>query len=34
MKIEITMSQLEAAFEGVIIRQGGVNVASFIWCLN
>ena len=34
MKIEITTTEISAAFEGAIIRQNGVKVATFIWCLN
>ena len=26
--------QIIAAFEGAIIKDGGVKVATFIWCLN
>ncbi len=34
MKLEISTAQIEAAFEGVIIKEKGVAVATFIWCLN
>jgi hypothetical protein len=34
MKLEISVEQIEAAFQGAIIKQGGVHVATFIWCLN
>jgi hypothetical protein len=34
MKIEISTTQISAAFEGAIIKDRGVRVATFIWCLN
>ena len=34
MKLEIPQEQIIAAFQGAIIKQGGVKVATFIWCLN
>lgn len=34
MKLEIPQDQIAAAFEGAIIRENGVHVATFIWCLN
>jgi hypothetical protein len=34
MRLEIYSHQIEAAFEGVIIKERGVAVATFIWCLN
>lgn len=34
MKLEINQEQIAAAFEGAILKQNGVHVATFIWCLN
>lgn len=33
-KLEIPTQVVQAAFQGVIIKQKGKIVARFIWCLN